>query len=320
VLAIGAYSFPGKDHDNEDRCVLFPELFHPHAHGPLTYCAVYDGHAGSLTAEYLEHNLHNIIFTPEAQKAFAEPSPPSAEVVVELLRQGFTAAEADVTTLLRQQQDWSGAVCSSVVIYGNKVYVANLGDCRAVLARQGPEERLPTRCHQLSDDHRPVKEKARIEAAGGFVTKDARLCGQLLFSRSFGDREFKYEEDRQARAVKVPSLRSKPKAKAHLPIVSAEPDIRVFDLDPERDAYLIIASDGLWDSISSKRVVALTSQLMRQHTTLAEVASRLEKEARKRGSRDDVTIIIVLLKETLMTPVASPQGVEEGRAAKLAIM
>jgi len=102
--------------------------------------------------------------------------------------------------------------------------------------------------------------------------------------------------------------------------VSAEPDIRVFDLDPERDAYLIIASDGLWDSISSKRVVALTSQLMRQHTTLAEVASRLEKEARKRGSRDDVTIIIVLLKETLMTPVASPQGVEEGRAAKLAIM
>jgi serine/threonine protein phosphatase PrpC len=44
----------------------------------------------------------------------------------------------------------------------------------------------------LSEDHKPEneEEKARIEAAGGFV-KDNRVNGNLNLSRSLGDFEYK---------------------------------------------------------------------------------------------------------------------------------
>lgn len=47
---------------------------------------------------------------------------------------------------------------------GLKLYVANAGDCRAVLCRGGQAVRL-------SHDHKPnlANERARIEAVGGIV-------------------------------------------------------------------------------------------------------------------------------------------------------
>ena len=47
-------------------------------------------------------------------------------------------------------------------------------------------------CFPLSDDHKPDNEpeKARIEAAGGFVEEN-RVNGSLNLSRSLGDFEYK---------------------------------------------------------------------------------------------------------------------------------
>jgi serine/threonine protein phosphatase PrpC len=65
-------------------------------------------------------------------------------------------------------------------------YVANIGDSRAVLCRNG--QPVP-----LSTDHKPdlPSERNRIEKAGGFVT-DGRVNGTLNLSRSFGDFEYKH--------------------------------------------------------------------------------------------------------------------------------
>ena len=71
-----------------------------------------------------------------------------------------------------------------VLITKTHIYCANAGDSRTVLARSsGPEM-----CFPLSEDHKPENsgERARIEAAGGFVA-DNRVNGNLALSRALGD-------------------------------------------------------------------------------------------------------------------------------------
>ena len=62
------------------------------------------------------------------------------------------------------------------------LYVANAGDSRCVLSRNGIAA-------EMSKDHKPTdpSEHSRIVNAGGFVTSEGRIDGNLNLSRSFGD-------------------------------------------------------------------------------------------------------------------------------------
>jgi serine/threonine protein phosphatase PrpC len=147
----------------------------------------------------------------------------------------------------------------------HELLLANIGDSRAVLCRRAPAaaaaadgdgtllEVLP-----LSSDHKPElpAETARVEAAGGQVrplmmggrgplagtfagpprvfTRDGQ--GGLAMSRALGDIRFK-------RPPFVPSGR---------PLVVATPDVARRSLSTA-DAFLVIGSDGLWDTVSNER-------------------------------------------------------------------
>lgn len=52
---------------------------------------------------------------------------------------------------------------TAILIDGQKLVVANVGDSRAVISRKGVAK-------QLSVDHEPSKEKSFIESRGGFVS------------------------------------------------------------------------------------------------------------------------------------------------------
>ena len=79
-----------------------------------------------------------------------------------------------------------------VLISQTHIFCANAGDSRTVLGRASG----PQMCFPLSDDHKPdnAPEKARIEAAGGFVEEN-RVNGSLNLSRSIGDFEYKSSTD-----------------------------------------------------------------------------------------------------------------------------
>jgi len=63
----------------------------------------------------------------------------------------------------------------------NQLYVANAGDSRCVLCRDG-------KAVNMSDDHKPEdpEEQDRIVKAGGRVTCDGRVNGGLNLSRAIG--------------------------------------------------------------------------------------------------------------------------------------
>lgn len=74
-----------------------------------------------------------------------------------------------------------------------EIYVANAGDSRCVACDKSGK------AVELSKDHKPdnTEEKARIEAAGGFV-EDNRVKGILNLSRSIGDMEYKQDSSLHA--------------------------------------------------------------------------------------------------------------------------
>ena len=94
-------------------------------------------------------------------------------------------------------------------------------------------------CEPLSDDHKPdnEQEKARIEAAGGFVEEN-RVNGSLALSRALGDFEYKgaaLEFTEQA--------------------VTCDPDCKTVTRQAA-DQFVFLACDGIWNFMSSQEVLS----------------------------------------------------------------
>jgi hypothetical protein len=101
-----------------------------------------------------------------------------------------SASKANPSTELKAHRVPAGCTAIVVLKHGMKLYVANAGDSRAVLCRGDGA------AYALSDDHKPLQERelTRIMSAGGFVTKEGRINGNLNLSRSLGDLKYKQGE------------------------------------------------------------------------------------------------------------------------------
>lgn len=211
---------------------------------------VFDGHAGPLAAEYLkEHLLDNVMKHPQ----FLE-DPKLA------LKTTFLKTDADfLESVSIPRQDGSTAL--TAILVGDQLYVANVGDSRAIAIKDG--KAIP-----LSDDHKPNRkdEQTRIENAGGSVSYDGytwRVDGILAMSRAFGDRGLKK-------------------------YVIAEPDIQEAQVNSDLEC-LVLATDGLWDVVRNEDIISL----MRATNGTEAAAMKLTELAHSRHSSDNITCIVV---------------------------
>ncbi|ONK64330.1 uncharacterized protein A4U43_C07F24560 [Asparagus officinalis] len=139
---------------------------------------VFDGHGGSRAAEYLKaHLFENLMkhpqFMTDTKTALSET---------------YKKTDSDFLNVERNILRDDGSTASTAVLIGNHLYVANVGDSRAVMSKAG--KAIP-----LSDDHKPNRsdERHRIELAGGVITWAGtwRVGGVLAMSRAFGNRQLK---------------------------------------------------------------------------------------------------------------------------------
>lgn len=175
---------------------------------------------------------------------------------------------ADVSALV-------GSTAVVALVGSRHLLVANCGDSRAVLCRDGT-------AHPLTVDHKPEREDemARVEKAGGQVWfwNGPRVMGVLAMSRAIGDR----------------SLR---------PYVIPDPEVTIVPRTAE-DSLLIMATDGLWDVVDDQEACTLAMKCLeraRQKGTTDAEAARLTatvliRAAMDRGSRDNITVVVVDLK------------------------
>lgn len=174
-------------------------------------------------------------------------------------------------------QDGATAVC--VWILGQTVFVANIGDAKAVVARSNStidqndaDDFSPLRAIVLTREHKAIypQERARIQKAGGSVSTTGRLQGRLEVSRAFGDWQFK----------KVG--------------VIATPHIQSFDLT-QKEHFIILGCDGLWGVLGPSDAVDFVHKLLKDGIPVAAVCRRLVREAvLDRGCTDNCTAVIIV--------------------------
>lgn len=88
--------------------------------------------------------------------------------------------------------------------------------------------------------------------------------------------------------------------------MSGEADAASWELTGSED-YLLLACDGFFDVVPHQEVAGLVqSHLVRQQGSGLHVAEELVAAARERGSHDNITVMVVFLRD--------PQDVLEGEA------
>jgi protein phosphatase PTC1 len=137
------------------------------------------------------------------------------------------------------------------------LYLANVGDARAVISRGGKAVRL-TYDHKGSDS----QEAKRITDAGGFVMNN-RVNGVLAVTRSLGDASMKE-------------------------FVVGSPYTTETVLDDE-DEFLIVACDGLWDVCEDQDAV----DLVRGVEDPQEASKKLLEHALGNYSTDNLSVMVI---------------------------
>lgn len=127
----------------------------------------------------------------------------------------------------------SGCTAVVALLVDRELFVANAGDSRCVVCRDG-------QAVEMSLDHKPedTEELERIKKAGGRVTMDGRVNGGLNLSRAIGDHGYKMNK-----ALKPEEQ-----------MISAKPDIKHITVSPT-DEFMVIACDGIWNFMTSEEVV-----------------------------------------------------------------
>ncbi|KAM9853600.1 integrin-linked kinase-associated serine/threonine phosphatase 2C isoform 2-T2 [Aulostomus maculatus] len=273
----------------QDAHVLLPDLSTclsvlPRQVSCVSYFAVFDGHGGArasrFAAEHLHHNLAKKFPRGETENL--------DKLIKKCLLDAFRQTDEDFLKKASSQKPaWKdGSTATCVLVVDDMVYVANLGDSRAVLCRMEAAGRAVEGQHRsvtlaLSKEHNPTiyEERMRIQRAGGTV-RDGRVLGVLEVSRSIGDGQYK-----------------------RCGVIST-PDLRRCQLTAN-DRFIILACDGLFKVFSADEAVKFVLNLLQEesvekragltdHEVRFEAAcQQLAAEAVRRGCADNVTVILL---------------------------
>ncbi|ONK73150.1 uncharacterized protein A4U43_C04F27790 [Asparagus officinalis] len=238
------------------------------------FFGVFDGHGGRAAMEFVREKLADNIVAARGRAAM--------EFVREKLADNIVAALADLQheddqslevavkkgylatdTEFLSQGVRSGACVATVLLKDGELVASNVGDCRVVVSKNGVAD-------ALTSDHRASREdeRIRIENSGGYVSCQNgvwRVQDSLAISRAIGDESLKKW-------------------------ISSEPETSKIHLTPDYE-FLIIASDGLWDKVCNQEAVDIV--LRHKEYSIQSSCKALVDLASSRGSRDDITVMLV---------------------------
>jgi len=256
---------------NEDRHRIVKLLARQErSKASYSFIGLYDGYDGKDCVDYVKDKLHKAISSNES---FHNNN------IRKAIEQGYISTDAKFLEETKKNGDISG--CSAITTMvsfqpsGRKLFVANVGDAKAVLCKRG-KPHVISHAHTTKDN----VEQSRVKGLGAEIV-DGKLMSMLHLTRAFGSKQLKKNDP---------------------PPLIANPFVHEHSVKQE-DESLVVATAPFWRVYSPEDVAAELPGLLKAYDyELKLVCGVLLKEAYARtesrlGHSDikDMTVAVILL-------------------------
>ena len=231
----------------------------------ISYFAIFDGHGGEECSEFLKNNYMNYLIE-NANFPF--------DIKLSMI-ESFQKIEDDFFKLKckdnLEDSDKSGSCALVSVIFDNKIYIANIGDSRAIMSIGGG-----TKVRQLTADQKPdnIKEFERALKNGSKIYLDDnddpdRDESKIEFIKDKAELEKMKEIKENSKEEKIfrvyPSdlavmrtvgdIKAKKKEFGGIPgTIINIPEVYIFDINSSDD-FIVMGCDGIFDDLSNQEIV-----------------------------------------------------------------
>jgi len=282
---------------NQDRgCVVSPFAEPDDGSYRQALFCVYDGHGaqGDKASHFTMMKVQELL-----EKHLAEGK--SEE---DALKLSFTETDG----LLKKDRSIDAELSGTTAVVmlfrktGEKTeaWLAWVGDSRAIVAKpSGTSYVAPSFASNfnLTEDQKPdtPAEMARIKKAGGFVSPPEEEWGGP--ARVWLDAEMTLPGLAMARSIGDHLVKTVG--------VTAEPEVKKYDISDAAGGFIVLASDGVWEFIESKSAVGLVGKFIGTDGRATTAVTKLIETAaakwrQEEGDyRDDITAICIVLSPTL---------------------
>ena len=278
----------------------------------ISYFGIFDGHGGEECSEFLKNNYMNYL-VENANFPF--------DIKLSMI-ESFQKIEEDFFKLKCKDNiddsDKSGSCALVSVIFDNKVYIANIGDSRAIMSIGGG-----TKVRQLTADQKPdnIKEFERALKNGSKIYLDDnddpdRDESKIEFIKDKAELEKMKEIKENSTEEKIfrvyPSdlavmrtigdIKAKKKEFGGIPgTIINIPEVYIFDINSSDD-FIVMGCDGIFDDLSNQEIVNAAWTVFKNrateknydiHELSLEACDLVIKSALEKQTTDNLSCIII---------------------------
>ena len=276
---------------NEDNIISLININKPNNYigqwpNSLSYFAIFDGHCGITCSEYLMKNLHNFIFNNQ----FFPNNP------VKALEYAFDKAEEEFYMIYEKSD--SGSCAIVCLLIDDVIYVANLGDSRLIISNNnGKNYRILTNDHNLYNEN----ERKRIEMNGSKIYQEKIQLNQYITNKNNNNNIFlvgPYRINPGGLSItrSIGDFSSKILSYGGMPnTIIPKPEIISYKITSDTD-FIFLASDGIFNVMKNIEIIHLISEIKDNKNDYLKSADLIIKNALKRNSTDNLSCIVIFLK------------------------
>ncbi|KAL3727433.1 hypothetical protein ACJRO7_032202 [Eucalyptus globulus] len=290
VLTQRGYYPDSPDKENQDSFSIRTQV---QGNPNLHFFGVFDGHGqlGTQCSNFVRDRLVDIL--ADNPRLLDDPFNEYSSAFV---RTNHELHDSEIDDTM------SGTTAITVLVVGDKLLVANVGDSRAVIAHKVGNRII---AEDLSSDQTPFRrdEYERVKLCGARVLSVDQVEG-------LKDPDIQAWGDEESEGSDPPRLwvqngmypgtaftRSIGDSTAERIGVIADPEVSMVQLTPDH-VFFIVASDGVFEFLSSQAVVNMVASYPDPRDACAAIAGESYKRWLEHENRtDDITIIIVHFKD-----------------------